>query len=367
MKLAVLRRRTLLLVLIGLISCSKDEQEATPLFTPVDLAQPWQTSNATEERIGDLSSLAANAAKLKRLTSLLIFRNGKLVREEYYNGFKKDSLHDVRSVTKSVVALLVGVALEKGFFKSVQDPIGDYLKPPEFTLTEQQKNITLLQLLTMTGGFEWDETDGNSYNEWILSNRPIEFLLEKPLTDTPGSTFNYNSAAVHLLGIVLNKATGVNVPDFANQNLFSKLGIDDVEWEQFDDHYVNGGSGIRLRPQDMAKIGQLVLQKGMSGSQSVVSEDWIKSITDPAFSWRDSYGVLKNHTYSRLWWIQDAPSAKAFFAWGFGGQFIYVLPEKNLVIVITTNWIKSAEAGGSYAITQEALDLIINKILPVVQ
>ena len=155
-------------------------------------------------------------------------------------------------------------------------------------------NLPQKMLFFLKSPISWIETDGNSYNEWILSGEPVKFLLEKPFTDSPGTVFNYNSAAVHLLGIVLTKAVGMSIPDFADKNLFSKIGISKVGWEQFDNQNINGGSGIQLKPTDMAKLGQLILQKGKSGTQSIVSEDWIMSITDPAFSWRDNYGTLLN-------------------------------------------------------------------------
>lgn len=358
---------SIILALTALLSCS-DKNE--PTLVPVEfvnLQQPWQLSSAAQENIDDLSVIVTNANQLKRLTSVLVFRNGKLVAETYFKAFKKDSLHDVRSVTKSVMALLVGIALENGFLKSMNDPIKNYISSSEFALTEPQKEITLNHLLTMSGGFQWDETNGNSYNEWILSGKPVDFLLEKPLTDLPGSVFNYNSAAVHLLGIVLNKATKMTVPAFADQYLFKKIGIEKVQWEQFEESYINGGSGIRLKPEDMGRIGQLMLQKGKSGTEIIVSEDWIKSMTDPHYIWRNNYGALRNYTYGKLWWAQDATPSKAYFAWGFGGQIIYVAPEKNLVIITTTNWIKSSEAGGVETIEQEAFDLILNKLLPKVR
>jgi len=356
-----------LLAVACFYSCTDKNEPDVAIADPIDLRQSWQPSSSAQENIDDLSVIVTNANQLKRLTSILVFRNGKLVTENYFKGFKKDSLHDVRSVTKSVMALLVGIALENGFLTSVNDPIKNYLSSNEFALTEPQKEITINHLLTMSGGFQWNETNGNSYNEWILSGKPVDFLLEKPLTDSPGSVFNYNSAAVHLLGIVLNKATKMTVPAFADQYLFKKIGIEKVQWEQFEESYINGGSGIQLKPEDMGRIGQLMLQKGKSGTEIIVSENWIKSMTDPYYTWRNNYGALRNYTYGKLWWVHDAALSKAYFAWGFGGQIIYVVPEKNLVIITTTNWIKSSEAGGVEIIEQEAFDLILNKLLPKVR
>lgn len=360
-------KKLILLPFIFLLYSCSDKDEPKALSTaPIELQAPWRVSSAAEENIEDLSAILSKAAQLKRLTSVSVFRNGKQVAESYYKGYKKDSLHDVRSVTKSVMALLVGIALEKGFFKSINDPIDNYLPSSEFTLTGQQKKITLLHLLTMSGGFQWNETGANSYNEWILSGKPVDYLLEKPISNSPGTAYSYNSAAIHLLGVVLTKATAMSLPAFADEFLFSKIGITKVIWEQFDASQVNGGSGIRLRPYDMARIGQLMLQKGKSGTESIVSDEWIQSLTDPAYTWRDTYGTLTNYTYARLWWVQDAP-VKSYFAWGFGGQFIYVFPEKNAIVITTTDWRRSIDAGGVVVIEQEAFDLVLNKILPKIK
>ena len=349
---------------LALLRCS-DSQEDPVLPPPIDLSQPWELSNSTSENIAPLNTVLSEAINLKRLTSVTIFRNGKLVSESYFKGYKADSLHDVRSVTKTVVSLLVGIAIEKGFLKSVDEPIGNYLPSTEYNLTTAQKNITILHLLTMSSGFQWNEVDGNAYNEWILSADPFNFLLTKPLTDSPGSAFNYNSAAVHLLSIVLIKATKMPLPDFANQYLFSKIGIGRVAWEKWDGTNVNGSSGIRLTPPDMGRIGQLLMQKGWSASETIVPESWIEAMIKPAYSWRSNYGALKNYTYGRLVWIDEGTAS--YFAWGFGGQFIYVKPAQQLIVVTTTDWRKSSEAGGVTVIEQEAFDIIINKILPKVK
>ncbi len=367
MILVMMRKYVGILMIAGaLLSCASNDSSIPPLFSPIDVSSPWVVSTPEAENIGDLSFIKGQAEASLRITSVTVVRNGRMVYEDFFKGFKKDSLHDVRSVTKSVVSLLTGLALEKAFIQSLDDPIEKYLTADEFKLTEIQKTITIRHLLNMSGGFEWNETNGNAYNEWALSKRPIEFLLEKPIVNNPGSVFNYNSAAVHLLGVIIAEAADMPLPVFANQFLFSKLGISSVAWEQADQNDVNGGSGIRLMPEDMARIGQLILQKGFSGGDQIVDETWIASITSPAFDWRRQYGVLSNYVYGGLWWVHDA-ELKAIFAWGYAGQFIYIVPEKNLVIVVTTNWIQSSSVGAPFATEQEAFRLIINGILPKVR
>ncbi|MCB0488094.1 MAG: serine hydrolase [Cyclobacteriaceae bacterium] len=343
-----------------LLACSEDDE---PAIAP---AEGWELASPSSQNIEDLSGLDAKASALARLTSVAVVRNGKLVYHSYHNGYKQDSLHDVRSVTKSVVGLLVGKALEDGAIGSIDDPIDFYL-PDEFSLNEKQKEITIHHLLNMSGGFQWNETNGNAYNEWVLSEDPMQFLLDKPIVNTPGSTYNYNSAAVHLLGVVLANATGSNLKDYAQSVLFDKIEIPQTQWESVDETYFNGGSGIRLRTLDLARIGQLVLNGGTFKGESVVPVEWVNFMTTPAYSWTLDYGFFRDYTYGNLFWVHEYEGETNYLAWGYGGQFIYISPPKNLVIVTTTNWIALSEIGGPGVSEQQAFDLILNYILPRVK
>ncbi|MGE0588515.1 MAG: serine hydrolase domain-containing protein [Cyclobacteriaceae bacterium] len=345
----------------ALLGCSEDDE---PGIAP---AEGWELASPASQNIDDLSGLEAKAAGLARLTSVAIVRNGKLVHHSYYNGYKQDSLHDVRSVTKSVVGLLVGKALEEGAIGSIDDPIDMHLPDDEFSLTEDQQNITIHHLLNMSGGFEWNETNGNAYNEWALSEDPMQFLFDKPIVTTPGSSYNYNSAAVHLLGVVLANATGINIKEYAQSVLFSRIDIPEAAWESVDETYFNGGSGIRLRTLDMARLGQLVLDGGTYKGESVLPGEWIDFLTTPAYSWTRDYGFFRDYTYGNLWWVHEYEGEINYLAWGYGGQFIYVSPAKNLVIVTTTNWIALSTVGGPTTYEQQAFDLVLNYILPRVR
>lgn len=343
-----------------LVSCGQDEElVAGPEVN-------WETATPASQNIDDLSGLEQEASNLARLTSVAIVRNGKLVHHSYYRGHRADSLHDVRSVTKSVVGLLVGKAVEEGLFQSIDDPVEDYL-PASITLNDDQKQITIRHLLNMSGGFEWNETNGNAYNEWALSGEPIQFLLNKPIVNDPGSTYNYNSAAVHFLGVALATATGVNIKDYAQSVLFDKIDVSEVLWERADEDYFNAGSGIRLRTLDMARVGQLILDGGVYGNEQIVRKEWIDFLLTPSYSWRENYGVFTNYTYGSLWWIHDRPEEDRYLAWGYGGQFTYVSQAKALVVVTTTDWRGLSAVGGPQAIEQEAFDLILNYILPKVK
>jgi CubicO group peptidase (beta-lactamase class C family) len=313
-----------------------------------------------------LSGAADDAAAIGRLRSLLVARRGKLVLERYYGGADRESPADVRSVTKSVVSTLVGIALERGELVGLDQPVANVLDGAGIVLTGRQRDITLRHLLSMTAGFEWDESgaSGNDtmlYNEWVLSGDPVGFLLERPLADPPGTRFEYNSAAVHLLGVVLEEATGSTLPAYADRVLFGPLGIGDARWEPLGGGRVNGGSGLDLRPRDLARFGQLMLQDGWSGEHSVVPAPWVREATTRRFEWTVAAGPLASLSYGYLWWVDT--ERDAFLAWGFGGQFIYVSPALEVVVVATTEWRRSGEVGGPEVLAEEVLGVIVNGVL----
>ena len=286
-------------------------------------------------------------------------RHGRLVLERYYGGTDASTAFDVRSVTKSVVSALVGIAVEAGSVASLQSTVAPYLEPP-YRLDPVSESVTFRQLLTMTSGFQWN--DDIDYNPWIYSSDHVQYLLDRPHAQAPGTAFTYDSAAVHVLGVALERATGVRLPQYANEHLFSALGVDGVEWEALDRGTVNGGAGIHLRSRDMLKLGQLYLQRGRSAGRSVVPETWVDQTTRPQFAWRDTYGLQTNVTYGMLWWVSDA-TPRVFFAWGYGGQFLYVVPDLDMVLVTTTEW-SGLSAGAARTLATDLLDVILQDIVP---
>lgn len=341
---------------------------AVPPPGTVDLAAPWATASPSAVGMDEavLAGAAEDAAAIERLRSLLVVRRGSLVLERYYGGADAGTPADVRSVTKSVVSTLVGIALERGELVGLDQPVASVLDGAGIVLTGRQRDITVRHLLSMTGGFEWDEagasrSDTRLYNEWVLSDDPIGFLLERPMADPPGTRFEYNSAAVHLLGVVLEEATGSTLPAYAERVLFGPLGIEDARWEPLGGGRVNGGSGLDLRPRDLARVGQLMLQDGWSGDRSVVPRPWVREATTRRFGWTTAAGPLASLSYGYLWWVDT--ERDAFLAWGFGGQFIYVYPALDLVVVATTEWRRSGDVGGPEVLAEDVLDVIVNGVL----
>ena len=328
----------------------------------LDLAAAWVQAPPADVGLdaAALEAGAARAAGIPRFRSLLVARHGKLAFERYLRGTDAQTLFDARSVTKSVVSALVGIALKDQALPSLDAPVAPYLEP-QYALDPTDRGVQVRHVMTMTSGFQWD--DDRDYNPWITSDDHVQYLLDRPRAQPPGTEFTYNSAAVHLLGVVLQRATGTPLPEYANRHLFDALGVGTVAWEALDRGTVNGGSGIRLRARDLLKFGQLYLQGGWSGARSIVPQSWVDETTRPQFAWRATYGAQHSVTYGMLWWVSDA-EPRASFAWGYGGQFVYVVPQRDLVVVATTDWSNLRQETTPLALAEEVLGIIVEDLVP---
>jgi len=367
-----LRLATLgLLALLG--ACGGGDQSASPAPPPtptpstptsviIDISQPWVVAQPADVNMDGvkLSRAANDAAAMPRFRSLLVARHGKLVLENYFGGTTAGTLFDVRSVTKSVVSLLVAQAIAAGKM-SLDTTVGDYLGAP-YTLDASDRAVTVRQLLTMTSRYRWDENSGDDYNQWALSTDHVQFLLDR-LQNDPAETFTYNSAAVNLLGVLLQKAVGEPLPQYANERLFTPLGVGTANWEELEPGMPNAGSGIKLTARDLMRLGQLVLQRGKSGTVQVIPSASIDAATTAKFPWRSSYGQQTNVSYGYLFWVADAPATPAAFAWGYGGQFIYVVPSLDLVVVATTQWQGMSAEINPVTFAGSVLTVIVSDVL----
>ena len=349
-----------------LAGCGGDSAVAPPIGTPtiVDLAADW-TAATPESQGMDATRVAdaiVHAGTVANLRSLLVVRHGRLVVERYFGGFFADSLAHGRSVTKSVVSTLVGIAIARGEIAGVSSTLGAMLPATVATLDAAEMGITVRNLLTMSSGFEWTESGAIGYNRWIVSGDHVQYLLDKPLAFAPGSRFTYNSAGSHLVSVLLTEAVGIGTAEYADLHLFTPLGIPRARWETLSAGYANGGAGLELRPRDMAKIGQLFLQRGASGTGQVVPGAWVEEATTTRFRLSSLGFPVRDLGYGYFWWTENAPPDRAYFAWGYGGQFIYVVPSKDLVVVATSHW----QGLGTTVAAQETgiLGLIVNHVVP---
>ncbi len=305
----------LLIVLIfGTISCNETKKEKSRKIVSPEKTHP----------------------KEDYIFSTLISKNGTIVLQEYYNGKTKDSLCDVQSLTKGIISILVGIAIDKKFIKNENATIEKYFKNEFRNLKkEKKKNITIKHLLNQTSGLSW-----NGYLEhekWLNSENPSLFVLQKNLESKPGEKYNYNSGATHLLSVIISKATGKTTLEFANEFLFKQLDINQVDWEKRNKGYYDGsGLGLKMKSIDLMKIGQLLEKKGKWNGKQIVSEKWVEKLFNENEKKPTKWG-LRNSKHGFCWYTSKLKGNLVNYGMGYGGQFIILIPNKNLIIVTTHN------------------------------
>jgi CubicO group peptidase (beta-lactamase class C family) len=309
---------------------------------------------------------------------VVIARHGALVYEHYFAGqdwrlsmplgevtFAARTKHDTRSISKSVTSLLVGIALDRGLLTDLDTPVFSFFPECDDLRTPEKDRITLRHLLTMSSGLAWDETSvpyvnpSNSYGQMEVAPRSDRFVLEQPLAALPSTVFNYNSGSTELLGVILRKVSGKRLDQFAKEVLFDPLGIEDWDWDWSAGFNPSAGSGLRLRPRDLAKIGQLVLERGNWRGQQIVPSSWIEESTTPRLSGKglifDFFGPEGITSYGYLWWLgrspADHPERDIIAGAGYGGQRLYILPRPGVVVATTAGLYGEKSSGLTGATT----------------
>jgi CubicO group peptidase (beta-lactamase class C family) len=305
-----------------------------PTSSAYSPTQGWRTSTPEQQGI-DSEQLVKLMDYVQNpgydLHSLLIVRNGYLVMEAYWHPFQPDTKHNLQSCTKSFTSALVGIAIDQGYMDGIYHKVLDWF--PERTPANndaRKRTITLEHLLTMSSGLDWPTHDlGEALLPQLAQSKDwVQFVLDRPMAQEPGTVFNYNSGGSHLLSAIINKTTRMSALDFARKNLFAPLGITDAFWSSDPNGINTGGYGLELTPRDMAKFGYLYLKNGVWDGQSVVSAAWVKAST---VSHIDT-GYM-GFQYGYQWWLR--PSG-AYHARGYGGQYIFVLPKQEMVVVFTS-------------------------------
>lgn len=310
-----------------------------------------------------LEEVFSNAEQFPNLKSLIVYKDKSIIKEKYFHNGAPTSDHDVRSVTKSVMATLIGIAIDKGFIQSEDQKIGVFLEPLVGNIDSSKANIRIRDLLSMSSGFYGNELSSpDGYNNWISAPDQLLYTLNQPLASQPGQTFYYNSGASHLLSAILTQATGMSSYNFAKQYLFQPLGISDHNWNSDNRGLNNGAAGLRLTPQDMLKIGILYLNDGVYSNVQIVSQSWIRKTATAKITTGNVLPFAPEYGY--LWWNGRIQSRNYYFANGWGGQFIVVVPDIRLIVVASNEWsgIPSAAASEQWYNT---LNLIINEIIPI--
>jgi CubicO group peptidase (beta-lactamase class C family) len=278
-----------------------------------------------------LGDAIAAAAELPRTHSLLVSWRGKLVVERYYNGARATRLANIKSAAKSVISALVGIAIERGQIKSVRQPIADYFPAlGDAKVDPRKQKITIEDLLTMRSGLQ--STSNRYYGAWVQSRNWVQYALDRPLLTDPGTTMDYSTGSTHLLSAILTKATGSSTWQYAQESLARPLGFALAQWPRDPQGIYFGGNDMLMTPRQMVAFGELYLNRGAAGGRQVVPASWVDAsyVVRARSRWSDQF-------YGYGWWARDLADQDVRYAWGFGGQYIFIVPKLELVIVTTSS------------------------------
>ncbi len=330
---------------------------------PVARDDGWPVASVNEDKLIDRGALCRMTDRLAassyaNVHAVLVVRGGKLVFERYLRGsdeipgriygrrvenvtFDADTLHNMKSVSKSVASLALGIAIDRGLIRSVNEPIFSFFPELSDLRSPEKDQIQLSHALTMSMGLKWVEATpatgdyDNDEARMHMAWDPCRYVLGLAVTAPAGQEFFYNTGALTLISAIIRKATGRPLDEFARATLFEPLGITSAEWTRVRGD-TDAGGGLRLRPRDMAKIGQLVLAGGRWNDRQIVSKGWVETSTTPKIEAPD------DQSYGYLWWLGRSLHNGREVHWagalGRGGQSIRIVPGLDLVVVVTAGY-----------------------------
>jgi CubicO group peptidase (beta-lactamase class C family) len=293
----------------------------------------------------------------RQLYSVVISQNDNIIYKQFYNGKTDRDLFNNQSLTKSVVSLLMGIAIDMGYIKSVDEKIVKYFPNLKQGSDKRKQEITLREIMNQASGL-WHE-DLTNLHQYLILPDPSDYILKQPLISEPGKVFHYNNAATHLLSVIITKATGMNTLEFAEKYLFGPIGIRNVKWGKMNDGFYDGSGllSVQLPTEDMNKIGTLLLHKGHFNSKRIVPEKWIAEIINPTISYNTNWG-FSGSTYALCWYHYVYNNTPIIYGLGWGGQFVFIIPYKKAVISVNES-INDATA-------IKASNQFLDKIFPLV-
>ncbi|MWC29441.1 serine hydrolase domain-containing protein [Paenibacillus sp. MMS18-CY102] len=341
----------------GTMATAADGSGQAALLQAQDVADDfWQPSTPAAEGMNETLLLQLESvvkAEHQRMYSLLVIRHGHVVVEQYYHNRSAEDTAGVYSVSKSILSALTGIAIHDGLFTNVYEPVAGLL--PEAAGEALKQPLALKHLLTLTGGLGAVDADFSAFSR---SPNWVQHVVEQPITDKPGAVFGYNTGLTHLLSAAITNVSGMSTAAYAEQHLLAPLGITQYAWDQDPQGISVGGTGVSMRPRDMARFGYLYLKQGQWQGQQLVPKDWVEE------SIKDQVKPDRAGGYGYLFWlgtVKTADGAKhsSFAAEGYGDQLILVVPDLDLVVVVTSDPDSSEE--------WKARELIDRYIIPAIE
>jgi CubicO group peptidase (beta-lactamase class C family) len=352
------------ILLPALLCCTRDNPAEYSYTIPETASDGLSTGDAEENGLSTavLSEMMEyiNGTGGHNIHAILIIKDGKLVFEEYFEGYlysgdppgsngdyikyDRETDHFLASVSKTITSVIFGAAVKEGFITDLDEKIIDIFPQYSDILAGEKADITVRHLLTMSSGLAWDESStsygdpANDVTKLFTSSDPIRGILSNTLLSTPGQVFLYNSGGTNILGAVIEKYTGMSLLSFGNMYLFDPLEVSGGLWQKIGGNLFFASGGVFLRPRELAKIGFLFLNQGYWNGKQILTADWIDDSTTghiPAMG----RTISAAHAYGYQWWLIDFHSGNSTFpcymAAGWGGQFMLAFPDQEMIIVFT--------------------------------
>jgi len=327
----MVRLLVLLCVLLAGCDAARDPGAEADTRTGAAVETP---SAAPRAEPGDTILLAEaldRAAELANLRGILVSHRGEIVLERYTDGAGADRATNVKSVSKSLLSVLVGIAIQEGHIRGVDQPVSEFF-PAYFArngVDPRKRRITLGHLLSMQSGLE--STSFDQYGAWVNSPDWVRAALDQPMVDEPGGRMLYSTGSTHLVSAILTRATGKSTWAYANEKLAGPLGFRIRPWQRDPQGIFFGGNDMYLTPRQMLRFGEMWLAGGVYAGRQVVPAGWVRE------SMRSrTTSPFNGHGYGLGWWSKESGGRRVVFAWGYGGQYVFVVPELEMVAVFVS-------------------------------
>lgn len=350
-------------------ACSAQKNKSHWNNSP-DLGDGFEITNPAEVGIEEDSLYVLldkiNETSHRDLRALIVIKDGKLVVDEYFNGYWYTNIHDIRSAGKSVTSMLAGIAIEQKLF-SPEDKILAFF--PEYKNIQnnspKKAEITVADLLIMSSGLATDDYVDDSPGRELLmlvEEDFLKFVLDLPMDFESGERYTYSSAIAFLLGAIIENTSGKTLEDYASINLFHPLGIKDFYWEKSPKGRNKGMGNLYFQPRDFAKLGKLMLDQGQWEGKQIISKKWIAASFQKRFDIADSDPYA--HGYGYMWYIAEAEvngqKVEYYFASGNGGNKIFIIPDLNMVVATLSS---AYGQGYGHPRSHKILDLILASVI----
>jgi len=273
----------------------------------------------------------ARAAELDPINSFLVFHRDSMMLERYYRGMRASRAVNVKSISKTILSPLVAIAIRDSLISGLDQPIRELL-PRDFAWETDslKRQVTVRHLVAMSSGLR--STSFDNYGRWVTSPDWVRFALEQPLLCAPGTCYEYSTGNTHLLSAILSRRAGTDLISWSNRVLFRELGMPLRGWDRDPQGAYLGGNNMQFTPRELVTFGRLFLDSGRVNGREVISPAWI------AESWETrQYSPWNGNGYGYLWWSRDINREAVRFGWGYGGQFLFVVPRLDLVVVVTSS------------------------------